>query len=552
MKKQKINQKDIKSKKFCTFVGMKKNKKRNQFLINRFSLFGLGGGLLLLFMFFNGVAKGQVVSTSNINFGLYSIQGNRVGQKIKQWNKNATIALAKDRFYKIQQGKSTTSYVDMPLSVADFAILGDSLYFCGRTGEYGYIGYVKITDLFNGGSCRYSLITTTKDIRRLEVYHNSTNERVVAAIGLQTYAPSPTNLCMTPDPCGYTFYSSVSCDCLIMCKITEQLIDTANYYEVGGTPSNPILPTPSYAPINIVNIFNCYNYNTYTIPLSETFNDITITENYIVLLSTFGSYYYNYNQSLYLRRFDKNNYSQVSKVLRFLYPNECAILEFGFGIEALNNDNIALSYVSNGDISYYHNVFKIDMTTIPFTIIHSSLISDDKAKQYDMEYIPEKDILLVLQDPDEQVNQMIYYVNMDNNVYNNGISYNTNVLDTRQPFNILNNLLNLNLNSVYSHYAIIGRSSSDEMLIIDKDLNNNNLGEFDCYDMMDAKIQQRPNRVFIDWYDLNLCNYGFMANCWSCAIYLPYMSVSTTYRVLINSIQVPSEIDNITEQCITK
>src|SRR5690554_4457189 len=80
-------------------------------------------------------------------------------QIIQHYKGNTSVVLSRlsngvYRFELVESNNPNWHYVDFPLNfiIRDFKILGDTVYFCGKDGNGGFIAYVNINDLFNATS----------------------------------------------------------------------------------------------------------------------------------------------------------------------------------------------------------------------------------------------------------------------------------------------------------------------------------------------------------------------------------------------------------------
>lgn len=342
--------------------------------------------------------------------------------------------------------------------------MGDSLYFCGYMNTVdtnfnettqGFIAYVRISNLFYNSrdlDCYYSRIPTTTTVNKIKTYHNSKGERMVVGIGKQYYSDPPYECPypiidsmganpLIPLPGCMIYPDTLHYDCFIGYKITETILDST---------SNSFNPFTLYRHQRSRDNDTLFRY--------EEFQDLSITNNYICLASTYlfdpdvtGSI--NHSRDIILRKFDKEDFNNhtSNSITSPIYDNVHG--DYGFYLEALDNDNVAVAHVSceypigNETRAI---VTKVNLNEEPFQFIHSSLVDADSALKLhiqDIEYIPEIDFLLLLKEKkiNDIINNILYYVDMDENIYGNANfgNYITNYLYVPQeifPYQKWNNI----------------------------------------------------------------------------------------------------------------
>jgi hypothetical protein len=484
-------------------------------------------------------SKSQIISPYNIISGVYEIDANELvidyTQKILKYKDRYHIALTKlvgrerSRFYLIEQDKYSPIFADISdkLKVEDFSIMGDSIYFCGymnkvdesfKGSTQGFIAYVSISDLFNNtGNIQYnySRIPTTTIVDKIKTYHNIRGERMVVGIGKQFYSappyeypvafdPDPPHFQKTlhdPYPGHWVFPDTNQYDCFIGYKITETVLD------------------PAYPSVNPFSLYrHKYSQDNDTLPYEyEAFQDLVVTENYICLSSTYffdpsatGSIVH--NRDVILRNFNKedfNNHTSNSIISPF-YDNVHS--EYGFYLEELDGDNVAFAHISceypTGNQTRTI-VTKVNLNNIPFQFIHSSLVDVDLVKIYmqDIEYIPETDNLLLLKDKNIYgINNILYYVDMDKNIYGNATfgSYTANYLYVPQEifsYQRWNNILKHNS----TNFALIGNTGT-KLSLLDNETDiylTNQCRKFDI-----KTIYQREINIFTQIDNLFQCSFS--------------------------------------------
>jgi hypothetical protein len=473
-------------------------------------------------------------------------------------NPNGTYNIIMDNhgFYVMKPIIMTAPYVAIPsqYSVSDFAILGDTLYFCGKeeAANKGYIAYIRINELLAGGEAIYTHVPTTTEVNKIKTYYNDVGERIVVGIGKQIYAAAPQlricgmdENCPPNDPDSWTFDIERPYDCFIVYKVIENIIDTANH----GLLNTP----PSYVTTHPCEIYN----RDYRYP--EIFQDIAITENYIGLLSI------NTGGTLTLRRFDKNNFTPTSVKLRLYngYLN-CVYAPLGAAIysnillEPLDDDNVALAYFTYttnaiGADAYYSIITKMNMNTL--SLVHSSVFAETKAGILDIEYNHSSNSLLVLKDivfSNEYLtnNYHIYNVNMADDIFaNNNVSYGSTYLGL--PTN--NDYYGLYQQPYSMYYAAIGRGrfAFDIMKIFDIDYNYSIIKAGNCHSVFPQKVWQTQTLVLSD-NNLNKCTIAHSPDCYNnnCGIYLPAMIITTWFDAFIERLQPVKDQIQIEEECL--
>jgi hypothetical protein len=436
-------QKSCVSEKFITFATMK--------TIRFF--------IVIVLLCFATQSKAQIVYTNqNFESGLYIINSNKStihSQKILTYDSNNHIVMAQivnadssltTHFFMVINGKDRSVYLNVPVEfkVKDFTILGDTLYFCGNTfnnsytafahqDSLGFIAQFNIPEAFGGElHCLYSIVPLTFDIKRIEAYYKQTEHEqmpIVAGIGSQYYSEPPIYKTNFPEPqpdepcnnCNPPYNKSINTmdfegpdvdiqppqpywdysdtnhwyyDCFVLYKVYPTYDSVEDYY------------------YNEVNVYRHENSRTdSTLSLSkkylyEKFKDITITDDYICIVSAYDFNVIGWtgaSNRIIVRRFDKNTYVQHSEQLYYTWTPIRDYL--GFKVEALDSNYVAVGYVEFGETSSgYSNwrnvVFTANLRnnqTDSMEFIHASKVFDaNKMILQDMEYLPEKDSLLVL------------------------------------------------------------------------------------------------------------------------------------------------------------
>jgi hypothetical protein len=483
-------------------------------------------------------SKSQIISPFNIISGDYEIDASEsvvdYTQKILKYKDRYHIALTelegrdRSRFYLIEQDKYLPVFADISdkLRVKDFSIMGDSIYFCGymnKVDEYfkgstqGFIAYVSIADLFdNSGNIKYSYsrIPTTTIVKKIKTYHNSRGERMAVGLGEQLYSAPPyecpvaydTNrmkIYLNPDPDCWVYPDTNQYDCFIGYKIIETVLN------------------PAFPYVNPFSLYrNKYSQDNDTLPYEyEEFQDIAITNNYICLASTYffdpsATGHITHNRDIVLRKFDKNDFNNhvSNSIISPIYDNIHG--NYGFYLEALDGDNVAVAHIS---CEYPLGsetraiVTKVNLNEEPFQFIHSSLVDVDlgQINIQDIEYIPEIDNLLLLKEKSiNGINNILYYVDMYENIYGNTIfgNYTANYLYVPQeifPYQRWNNILRYNR----TNFALIGNIGT-KLGLLDNETNNFSLNQCRKYDI--KTIHQREINIFTQFDNLYQCSFALM------------------------------------------
>ncbi|MBP1645945.1 MAG: hypothetical protein H6Q16_1520 [Bacteroidetes bacterium] len=485
-------------------------------------------------------SKSQIISPYNIISGAYEINASEsvvdYTQKILKYKDRYHIVLTKlegskrNIFYLIEQDKYLPIFADISdeLKVKDFSIMGDSIYLCGymnKVDEYfkgstqGFIAYVSITDLFNNtGNIQYnySRVPTTTVVNKIKTYHNSRGERMVVGIGKQLYSappyecpvaydPNPLKIDPNPDPDCWVYPDTNYFDCFIGYKITETIL-------------NPAFPS--------VNSFSLYRHeftpdddDTIDRYKYEEFQDLAITDNYICLASTYLfdpsiTGLISHSKFIVLRKFDKNDFNNHTSNRINLSSSDISHAEYGFRLEALDKDNVAIAHVAceypMGD-QIRTIVTKVNLDEEPCQFIHSSLVDSDikQINMQDIEYIPEIDHLLLLKEKDIYgINNILYYVDMYENIYPTATfgNYITNYLYVPQEifsYQKWNNILRYDK----TNFALIGNVGT-KLGLLDNETNNFLTNQCRKYDI--KTIHQREINIFTQFDSLFQCSFALM------------------------------------------
>jgi hypothetical protein len=554
---------------------------------------------IVIVMLTSVTVKAQLISTdTNLASSIYDIDAvnQRLNsQKILKYTDSISIILSvseetqKACFYALQKGNtSITQRVEIPSQylVSDFSILDDYLYFCGYTpngtanepDSLGFVAYFSINEAFGGDNLTvtYTIVPTTTEVRRIETY-NGAETPIVVGIGRQFYANPPTY--MEPPINGgpptildpetsfptlksfsyplvgvmHTYYPWNYYDCFFIYKVRPNYNQNSDYY------------------YNDVLIYRHKNSQTdSTIPPEdkykyETFKDIALTEDYICLVSaydydTVGSNSIRNSWDVVLRRFDKNNFTQLSKKQALRYGQITD--EYGFKLEALNKNNVAYSYLYQGNNTWGDIVCKanIDDSDTTFEFVHAQKITEEtKLRLVDMEYLPEEDDLLVMfKYSSDQITSStysyneIYYVDMYEWIFEGQItgSYDFYYM-TASPFQDYRDIKerwNSLLRYDNSHFAIAGtiELQPGKLKLFDK--KTYNLNSSPCQKLYPYKVYALEISTFIPFDDLEQCwwrkiiGQGYVSN---------YGIGNNIYEAVLDFFELNAGENNIEINCET-
>jgi len=423
-------------------------------------------------------AKAQILNSnlSGLESATYKIPQGYVSemrsQKILQYNKKNNLHIMLDRefmgksyFYLLKQDGQTLQRAAIPseFSVNDFAILGDTIYFCGyknvNNAKVGYIAYVSVDDMFyTGQNYHYSTPQSVYNVSKMFAYYNGEGKRVVAAIGKQKYG----EVSIQPKGGDATPITGPG-------PITKSQIlgENNNYFWMVASPVDRDCLI-SYEITQTTSSGNLYNsYDIYYSDANEKFSAFTITDDYICIIS---NYYFStavpYNHII--RRIDRNNIANQ-------LTNACLpIVNDGFE-QAENVGHNCIAWAYKG---YYGSgincdvIYKIDLNTNPFTPLLSQQIYDtvnSKSRVWDLEYLPDTDRLLLLKQKgissNNPMEDCIYYINMSNST-----TFPYNTLYMRIPASSSSQHVYLSNLLRYSDDNFVVSGMEDNLLIHDKSI----------------------------------------------------------------------------------
>lgn len=492
----------------------------------------------------------QIISPLDLEGVAYSINTNNSNdissshsQKILQWKDKLHIVLThlasnnQSRFYLVERNDPNTKYIDIPIEydVRDFSILGDTLYFCGaqtipnETLTSGFIAYNNIDAMFDGSPspCKYSNLRSVLVVHKIKTYYNNNKERMVVGIGEQYYR----NVTFTPAPeTGYDPLlpplggkASVNTKMMghddqlnLWSDEAEKNWDCFIGYKVVESPNGNGVD-------NIYDIYRCFFGNTINGNPVEFLRDITLTDDYICLVSNYYQYVpgiCNPQNIFIIRRIDKNNLAnQVTNRCDAAPSIGSTAHNFNLvKLEHLTGNDIAFSYTSQNLSGLYSNaIYKINLNTNPFTTLISSFIDENSFMRpllWDLEYLKEENQLLVLKQQSNSNNNgiysdYVYYISMNNSTI---LPYTTLAMEV--PYNTYhgqtiywNSLLKYNSN----HFALVGNIDNKGLTIYEKDAYSFLAGGNGC-NKLDSPIVQPLNNPEISTYpwDLVHCKFLYM------------------------------------------
>ncbi len=431
------------------------------------------------------------VSSGTDNLTVYT-------QKVLHWDRNKHIALSKNIAGKnvftlitdgsIEAAENVT--VGNYFNVKDFAIEGDSLYFCGSVNDNGsevaFLAYIGIEDLFSSKNIiepidfgpviipgiRYTLINKAYQdsifsIDRIEVFKDSVNKVVVAGIGKMYYGKPPYEKMIWDnfgsyetsfvDPPEYyldffMFYTikedSAICNFIDVIGGATPIYDIANDFELYYIPSDTI--------------DNCY-YN--------KFADITETDNKIYLTSlnymdTTVWEYPNHTFFMDIIAFDKQSHQQQTGRVNLITP-----IHQAYGIKTTHTikDNIAIVYnTCYNSYNQYSCAFTLSPTGNNSFITSKTFIFDTLGrgfKIYDCEHLAKENELVVLKQSilREQKEDFIFHLKL-NDTITSSYDYVMYKINDKDGFGIYCN--DLSVSNLYD-YTVSGYISENRMLIFD-------------------------------------------------------------------------------------
>ena len=462
-----------------------------------------------------------------------------------------------------------TNYVDIPneFNINDFCILNDTLYCCGYTindnlSTQGFIAYTHVKDMFNDGKLKWTPINlpygdTLYNINKIKAYNDNTGERIVAGIGTMHYGKPESQFINMQDENVVDSYNKFAYDCFIIYKIKEQQVITNSLY--ASLPN----VMPIYATANEVYLYHNPDDSSNSF-IFDKFADITLTKDYICVASienyqSVDNQYASplvHNNRVVIRRFDKNNYNQVSNYTE-VPTNILGYFPSVFRLEGLDSNNIALSYVLCACPMYQYTkniVQKINIDNSIFSVIHTSIFDSANVKNFlrDIQYFKSTNQLLVLKQSlydNANIQDYIYYLDMYNNT---SFPYPAVKLDISPSFNAVccwNSMLYYDS----SYYVTVGTSVNRISLFYRDGSNKYNT---DC-DLLYSTNIDNINRIEVMQSTLlypcyfSKRQYFSIDNAGGQSLFLFY-GQTNIYDAIIDNIIIPKDITTINKVCKSK
>ena len=341
-------------------------------------------------------------------------------QKAECLNDKYIIALSakhKDSCYFTswyREGMSfTQSQVFSCVTIYDFAILEDRVYFCGKrntpTDSTGFIGVFQVNDLINGNPITYGVrdISGTRTLKRLEVYKYGNATHIVAIGELDVSLASNKNgACFVAmdDKLSPGFHYRVLSGSTSFYPTFERMKDivvtdmyvatvSSSYYSSGFFVRRFDLDTPEDPTLQMSYEYTFPNYQYFALALSGRISMCKITKNYVVIGTSAGELVpYNERHFVFLNYIDlynmgimRNNeiprLNKLNEIFKMVYSvdtRRLLLLENWdlFNVERLNQSithiypNATTSYQTRTDYinpDYFVNDIDITRPTRYFT-----------------------------------------------------------------------------------------------------------------------------------------------------------------------------------------
>lgn len=403
-------------------------------------------------------------------------------QKVKPYNSNILIGLSKDSYssdycFTLWENNNDTvrhSYLNINgLSISDFTILGDTIYFCGKWEIYsqspkGVIGRFNINDFFDDGdfSFNYTKLDDVQNLTCLVAYYAGIDTVSIMAI-------------------GHDSLNDITPGRIVHLKLGE---------------ANPYL-TYEY--------FTCPNISTTE---KEILHDICLSSNEVITLS----HIYPINQYI-IRTFRKSSSPTNIRNVVYTFPNltfntSSNVYEYPFHLANISNVKMAVCATVQEDDNGYTmvNILKHHSSVVLSTqLIHHK---DTINKALEMEYSSRTEDLMLLNScnfPGYSMMETMTYLNTDT------ISdYSTRIEYFSPPYRL--NHFSITPRGKYAAVGGIGNESSYfyQMLTV----NNIKFTSDSCIyiDQVDIDITEMPNGVYdsSDGFDLRnvFWSNGFATN----------------------------------------
>lgn len=380
-------------------------------------------------------------------------------QKVVRNNPKQSVILTRlntgaCRFVLLDKDRQMMKYADMPTEymINDFDILKDTIYFGGKhyvsddTLSKDFIGYISVSDLFFSSQtqCTYTDIPSLTNVQRIIAYNDTTSESVVAAMGSQYYA----DVYYEPEPL-YEFDSTINGPILpppdlnFPYRMVEGEGNTVSpnsmYDDLGmGWRNDTLWHWDCFAALMVKREADSttHRYDIWRLNHRRGFEiarDMCMTRDYICLIV---SYYEEDNHcppkdEFLIYRIDKNNFANhISNLMTGSVFSEADVYDL-LKTTCVGDNNIALCYNAYNSIGKGNALYKINLDTNPY---HASLSHymdagcPNKPHVWDMEYIEEQNVLLVLKEDGEKgyYYPTLWYMSMNPNTL---MPYNAKVLD---------------------------------------------------------------------------------------------------------------------------
>ena len=473
-----------------------------------------------------GIARSQVfidntdaTRTSSVSAGADRLSP--YTQKVLYWNKDRHVILSQNAsgrgVFTLTENGNTETAKSVTLSnyfnVKDFAIEGDTLYFCGSVNNNGsnvaFLAYIKIETLFKdyniapmdsviipdssthispiiSSGIKYTLINNAYQdsifsIDRIEVFKDSTNNTTIAGIGKMYYGNPPYEK-LQFDP--YEGINSTFVD------PSEYYLDFFMFYTIKeDTNINNYLDVVFQGDSATYGLSN--DFEMFYIP-SDTaescyynkFADITETPHKIYLTSinySITGFYDPLNDAAYIDiySFDKQTRQQHTGRLNLPHPVHQA-----YGVKTTHTfkDQIAIVYNN----CYFPN----NQYTCAFEVMHgdnnsfmTSKVSifdtlEQRYKIYDCEYLENEQELIVLKKTlfEGQKEDFVFHLKMsDTTTF--PYHYRKYKINYKDGYDLSYSDLNA---SNHSDYTVAGYMHDNQMLIYDTK-NNSCFYNYPCY-----------------------------------------------------------------------
>ena len=513
-----------------------------------------------------GIASSQVfidntdaTRTSSVSAGADRLSP--YTQKVLYWNKNRHVILSQNAsgrgVFTLTENANTENAKSVTLSnyfnVKDFAIEGDTLYFCGSVNNNGsnvaFLAYVKIATLFKNNNIiapidsviipdssthiapiissgiKYTLINNAYQdsifsIDRIEVFKDATNNTTIAGIGKMYYGNPPyEKLQFDPyEGINSTFVdpSEYYLDFFMFYTIKEDT-NINNYFDVffqGDSATYGLSNDFEMFYIPSDTIGSCY-YNKFA-DITETVNKIYLTSINYSITGTQDPL----NDAAYIDiySFDKQTRQQRTGRLNLPYPVHQA-----YGVKTTHTfkDNIAI---------VYNNCFnQNNQYTCAFEIIDGDNITSkvsifDTLQQgfaiYDCEYLVDEEELVVLKKTISkgQKEDFVFHLKMSDttsypyNYIRYKIRYEDNIDLSYSDLNVSNN----------SDYTVAGYMHDNQMLIYDTK-NHSCLSDYPCFKKEEFQVSS-----------LNPITVTSIPTLTQCRFYEPVKSVSDNQLTILH------------------